>query len=173
MKKNDSPTKKAAVLGLATALALLLSYVEFLLPPLYAAVPGIKLGLPNAVILYLLYSMGFRYAALVSLSRAVISALLFGNVMTLAYSLAGAVLSLGIMWLAKRTGLLSEVGVSVAGGVSHNLGQVLVAVLLLNTPQIAYYMIVLTVTGTVSGIFIGLCGALLLKRIPYEKFLQF
>ena len=93
--------------------------------------------------------------------------------MTLWYSLAGAILSLGVMWVLKRTKFLSEVGVSVAGGVSHNLGQVLVAILLLDTPQIAYYMIVLTVTGTISGIFIGLCGAFLLKRLPHEKFLRF
>lgn len=170
MKTNLTTTKKVAFLGLAAALALLLSYVEVLLPPLYAAVPGIKLGLPNIAILYLLYAMDVRYAALVSLTRVAIASLLFGNVMTLAYSLAGAVLSLGVMWLLKKTQFLSEVGVSVAGGVTHNLGQVLVAMILLDTPQIAYYMIVLTITGTISGIFIGLCGALLLKRLSRETF---
>ena len=170
MKTNLTTTKKVAFLGLAAALALLLSYVEVLLPPLYAAVPGIKLGLPNIAILYLLYAMDVRYAALVSLTRVAIASLLFGNIMTLAYSLAGAVLSLGVMWLLKKTKFLSEVGVSVAGGVTHNLGQVLVAMFLLDTPQIAYYMIVLTLTGTISGIFIGLCGALLLKRLSRESF---
>ena len=165
MKHPVSRTKKVAFLGLAAALALLCSYVEALMPPLYAAVPGIKLGLPNIVILFLLYATDVRYAALVSLTRVCVAALLFGNVMTLSYSLAGAALSLTVMWLLKRTQLLSEVGVSVAGGVSHNLGQVLVAVLLLDTPQIAYYMIVLTLTGTVTGIFIGLCGGLLLRRL--------
>ena len=170
MKTNLTTTKKVAFLGLAAALALLLSYVEVLLPPLYAAVPGIKLGLPNIAILYLLYAMDVRYAALVSLTRVAIASLLFGNIMTLAYSLAGAVLSLGVMWLLKKTKFLSEVGVSVAGGVTHNLGQVLVAMFLLDTPQIAYYMIVLTLTGTISGIFIGLCGALLLKRLSRETF---
>ena len=173
MKTTLSATKKAAFLGLAAALSLLFSYVEVLLPPLYAAVPGIKLGLPNIVILYLLYALGIRYAVLVSLVRVMISSLLFGNVMTLAYSVSGAVLSLSVMWLLKKTGFLSEVGVSVAGGVTHNLGQVLVAILLLDTPQIAYYMIVLTVTGTISGICIGLCGAYLLKRFPHEKFFRF
>lgn len=173
MKNNMTATKRAAFLGLATALSLLLSYVEVLMPPLYAAVPGIKLGLPNMAILYLLYSTDVRYAALVSLTRVAISSLLFGNVMSLSYSLAGALLSLSVMWLLKKTKFFSEVGVSVAGGVTHNLGQVLVAVLLLDTPQIAYYMIVLTVTGTISGIFIGLCGAFLLKRLPHEKFLRF
>ena len=173
MKTRQNRAKKIALLGLATSLALLLSYVEYLLPPLLVAVPGIKVGLPNVVILYVLYSLGFRYAALVSLTRLCISSLLFGNAMTFAYSLAGAVLSLFAMTLLKRLDLLSTVGVSIAGGVLHNLGQILVAVVLLNTPQIAYYMIVLAITGTVSGVFIGLCGAILLKRIPKEKFFHF
>lgn len=170
MKRNT--TKTVAFLGLGAALALLLSYVELLLPPIYAAVPGIKLGLPNVVIVYLLYTVGVRYAAPVSLIRLCISSLLFGNVMTFSYSLAGAVLSLFVMVLLKKTDFLSEVGISVAGGVSHNLGQILVAVLLLDTPQIAYYMIVLTVTGTISGIFIGLCGAFLIRRIPIRKLFE-
>ena len=173
MKPKLTATKKTAFLGLATALSLLLSYVEVLMPPLYAAVPGIKLGLPNIAILYLLYTTDVRYAALVSLTRVAISSLLFCNIMTLWYSLAGAILSLGVMWILKKTNFLSEVGVSVAGGVTHNLGQVLVAILLLDTPQIAYYMIVLTVTGTISGILIGLCGAFLIKRLSREKFLRF
>ena len=103
MKNNMTATKRAAFLGLATALSLLLSYVEVLMPPLYAAVPGIKLGLPNMAILYLLYSTDVRYAALVSLTRVAISSLLFGNVMSLSYSLAGALLSLSMMWLLKKT----------------------------------------------------------------------
>ena len=105
MKNNMTATKRAAFLGLATALSLLLSYVEVLMPPLYAAVPGIKLGLPNMAILYLLYSTDVRYAALVSLTRVAISSLLFGNVMSLSYSLAGALLSLSVMWLLKKTKL--------------------------------------------------------------------
>ena len=103
--------------------------------------------------------------------RIAISSLLFGNVTTLAYSLAGAVLSLGVMILLKRLDKLSAVGVSVAGGVAHNIGQILVATVLLDTPQIAYYLIVLALTGAVSGIFIGLCSALLIKRLPARKFL--
>jgi len=146
--------------------------VEFLLPPLYAAVPGIKMGLPNVVIIYVIYCIDVRYAALVSATRVLLSSLLFGNAVTLAYSVAGAVLSLLIMAILKRTDKLSAVGVSVAGGVAHNLGQILVAILLLDTPQIAFYMLVLTVTGTVSGIFVGSCGALLIKRIPSDKLLR-
>lgn len=170
MKNNRLSTRKIAFVGLAASLAILLSYVEFLLPPLFAAVPGIKLGLPNVIILYVLYCLDVKYAALVSFVRLGISSLLFGNAMTLAYSVAGAVLSLLVMALLKKIDKLSAVGVSVAGGVSHNLAQVLVAMLLLDTPQIAYYLIVLAITGTISGVFIGLCGALLIKHVPYQKF---
>ena len=97
------------------------------------------------------------------------SSLLFGSVMTLAYSVAGAVLSLTVMVVLKHIDKLSAVGVSVAGGIMHNIGQIAVAVILLDTPEIAYYMLVLALTGTVSGIFVGLCGALVLRRVPVEK----
>lgn len=170
MKSNQTKIKKITFLGLSASLALLLSYVEFLIPPLFAAVPGIKLGLPNIVIIFALYQYGLGSAAAVSFVRLVISSMLFGNVMTFAYSLAGATLSLAIMALLKKLDFFSTVGVSITGGVSHNLGQILVALLLLDTPQIAYYMIVLTVTGIISGAFIGLCGAFVIKRISINKF---
>ena len=169
MKKNSS-TKSIAFLGISASVALLLSYIEFLLPPLFAAVPGIKIGLPNVIIIFVLYAVGVKAAAGVSFVRLCVSSLLFGNPVMFAYSAAGAVLSFLIMIVLKKTDKLSAVGVSVAGGVAHNLGQILVATLLLNTPQIAYYMIVLTVTGTVSGVFIGLCGAYLVKRLS-KKFI--
>lgn len=169
MKKNSS-TKSIAFLGISASVALLLSYIEFLLPPLFAAVPGIKIGLPNVIILFVLYAVGVKAAAGVSFVRLCVSSLLFGNPVMFAYSAAGAVLSFLIMIVLKKTDKLSAVGVSVAGGVAHNLGQIFVAMLLLNTPQIAYYMIVLTVTGTVSGVFIGLCGAYLVKRLS-KKFI--
>ena len=169
MKKNSS-TKSIAFLGISASVALLLSYIEFLLPPLFAAVPGIKIGLPNVIIIFVLYAVGVKAAAGVSFVRLCVSSLLFGNPVMFAYSAAGAVLSFLIMIILKKTDKLSAVGVSVAGGVSHNLGQIFVAMLLLNTPQIAYYMIVLTVTGTVSGVFIGLCGAYLVKRLS-KKFI--
>lgn len=159
-------TKKTAFLGLCVAVALVFAYVEALLPPLVSAVPGIKMGLPNIVIIFLLYRRGVWPAAAVSLCRILLVALLFGNVMALAYSLAGGVLSLAAMALLKRLDILSVAGVSVAGGVLHNVGQILMAMLLLGTAELGYYLIVLAVTGTVAGLFIGLCGALLIKRIP-------
>ena len=158
-------SRKLAYLGLCTAVALILAYVEVLLPPLYTAVPGIKLGLPNIAIIFVLYRYGVRYAAAVSFVRMAVVALLFGNPMTFVYSLAGAVLSLLVMGLLRRMDFLSIVGVSVAGGVFHNVGQILMAMLLLGTAELGYYLIVLAITGTISGIFVGLCGAMAVKRI--------
>ena len=159
-------SRQLAYLGLCTAVALILAYVEVLLPPLFTAVHGIKLGLPNIAIIFVLYRYGVRHAAAVSFVRMAVVAMLFGNPMTFVYSLAGAVLSLLVMALLRRLDFLSVVGVSVAGGVFHNVGQILMAMLLLGTAELGYYLIVLAITGTVSGIFVGLCGALAVKRIP-------
>lgn len=162
-------TRKVAMLGLCTSTAMILAWVESWLPPLLTAVPGIKLGLPNIVIVFLLYRLGVREAITVSLIRVVAVSLLFGSPVSMAYSAAGAVLSLVGMALLKRTALLSEVGVSVAGGVLHNVGQILLAMILLGTAELGYYLVILAVTGTVSGIFVGLCGAFAAKRINVKK----
>lgn len=159
-------TKQTALLGLGASIALVLAYIEALLPPILAAVPGIKLGLPNIIIVFLLYRCGVKQAAVVSLVRILLLLWIFGNAMSFYYSLAGATLSLLVMALLKRADFLSTVGVSVSGAVMHNVGQILVAMLLLNTAELGYYLIVLSVTGTIAGIFIGLCGALLIRRIP-------
>ena len=161
----SSKAKKTALLGVLTSVALVLSYLESILPPIWAAVPGIKVGLPNVVIIFLLYKFGVKEAAIVSFIRLFIVALLFGNVMTLAYSFAGALLSIVLMAICKKTQVFSVVGTSIVGGVAHNLGQILVAIFLFDTVQIGYYMIVLAITGTIAGVFIGLAGALLLKRL--------
>ena len=147
----------------------MLAYVEVLIPPIITAIPGIKIGLPNIVIIFLLYRHGIKEAALVSFVRVVAVALLFGNVMGFAYSIAGAVLSLLGMLLLKKLDFMSVVGVSVAGGVLHNVGQIAMAMILLGTAELGYYLIVLAVTGTVSGVLIGICGALMIKRIPEWK----
>ena len=158
-----------AFLGLCTAVALVFAYVESLLPPLVASVPGIKLGLPNIVIIFILYRYGVKEAAAVSFVRIVAVSLLFGNPMTFAYSVAGGLLSLLIMTFLRKLDFLSVVGVSVAGGVFHNVGQILTAMLLLGTAELGYYLVILTVTGTVSGIFVGLCGSFAVKRIFIQK----
>lgn len=158
-------SKKIAFLGLCAGVALVLAYVEALLPPLYAAVPGIKLGLPNIAIIFILYRFGLREAAVLSFIRIVAVALLFGNPMTFAYSMAGAFLSLLVMTILRKLDLFSIVGVSVAGAVFHNVGQILTAMVLLGTAELGYYLIVLAITGTISGILVGLCGAMAVKRV--------
>ena len=159
--------EKVAQYGLLTALALALSWVESLLPPL--GVPGVKLGLPNLAIVFALYRLGFKDAWAISLARVVLVTLLFGNGAALAYSVAGAAMSLALMGLLKKTGKFSSVGVSVAGGVAHNGGQILVAMALLETARLAWYLPVLWVSGTVAGVLIGIVAGVLVKRVPEIK----
>ena len=158
-------TRRIALLGVLTSVALVLSYLEVMLPPISTAVPGIKMGLPNIIIIFVLYKFGLKEAVTVSLIRVFIVALLFGNVMTLSYSVAGAVLSLGLMTLFKKINLFSQIGVSIIGGISHNLGQILVAIFLFDTIQIGYYMIVLAITGTIAGVVIGIISSILVKKL--------
>lgn len=162
--------KKLTFLSVLSSLAIILSFVESLLPPIWSAVPGIKMGLPNIVIIFLLYKFSVREAVVVSVIRLLIVGLLFGNFMTFLYSFAGAFLSLGVMWLLKSLGKFSQVGVSIAGAVSHNLAQVIVAILVLGTKEIGFYMPVLAVSGIVAGIFVGFSGILLLKYTAKYRF---
>lgn len=156
-------TKKVAMLGLTIALAMIMSYIEALIP-LSFAVPGIKMGLANIVIIFTLYKIGTKEAILVSLIRVFLVSLLFSNAMAMAYSIAGALLSLSVMWLLKKTDKFSCIGVSVAGGVMHNVGQIIMAVILLGSEQIMLYLPVLIVTGTVTGVVIGIISGILIKR---------
>ena len=160
MKQNS---KILALLGLCTAAAMILSYVERFVP---FTIPGLKIGLPNVVIVFVLYRVGWTSAAAVSLVRVGLTAVLFGNMLSLAYSLAGAVLSLAVMLLLKKMDCFSVVGVSVAGGVSHNAAQIMVAASVMRTDQILYYLPFLIIGGTAAGILIGIAGGILLKRIP-------
>ena len=156
-------TKKVAMLGLTIALAMIMSYIEALVP-LSFAVPGIKMGLANIVIIFVLYKIGTKEAILVSLIRVILVSLLFSNVMAMAYSIAGAVLSLSVMWLLKKTDRFSFVGVSIAGGIMHNVGQIIMAVILLGTKQIALYLPVLLITGTATGVVIGIVSGIVINR---------
>lgn len=166
-------TRKIALLGVLTSVALVLSYLEAMLPPISTAVPGIKMGLPNIIIIFVLYKFGLKEAVTVSIIRVFIVALLFGNVMTLAYSIAGAVLSIALMTIMLKLDWFSTIGVSVVGGISHNLGQILVAIFLFDTIQIGYYMIVLAVTGTIAGVIIGIIASVLIKRLSVNKLFNF
>ena len=157
-------TKKLTTHALLLALALILSYLESLVPMSFA-VPGIKLGLPNVVIVYALYKLGAKSAVSISIVRVILVSILFGNVMTMIYSLAGAVLSLALMWLLKKSGKFSPVGVSVAGALGHNAGQIFTAMVLLETSGLIYYLPALCISGAVSGVLIGILGGILVKRI--------
>lgn len=169
MKKNKKKIQKLAFLGVMAAAAMILSYVEAILPPVFTAVPGIKLGLPNVVIIFVLYYMGASAAALISLVRMILTSLLFGSLVSLIYSLAGAALSLAIMILLKKTNIFSAIGVSVTGGVAHNIGQILMAMLLLETAEIGYYLIVLAATGTIAGLLVGVLAAFLIDRFASKR----
>ena len=157
-------TQKLTLIGVSIAAAMVLSYVETLIPVPFA-VPGIKLGLANTVALFLLFRLDWKAAGLVSLIRVLLSGLLFGNAASLAYSAAGAALSLVVMALLKKTGAFSPVGISVSGAVAHNVGQILMAVVLLGTDQILWWLPALAASGIVTGLAIGAAGAVLIKKI--------
>ncbi len=151
-------------LGVAAAAAMVLSFVETLIPTPFA-VPGIKLGLANLIGIFLLMKLDWKAAASVTAIRVLLSALLFGSAASLAYSAAGALLSVVTMSVLKRTGVFSTVGISIAGAVSHNAGQILMAVILLSTKEIVFWLPPLVISGAVTGLATGLAGALLVKKI--------
>ena len=157
-------TQKLTVMALTTAIALILSFIESQIPA-FVAVPGVKMGLANIAIVYALYRLGWKEAALISLIRVVLVSLLFGSAASFLYSLAGAVLSLLGMALLKKTGKFTEIVVSVAGGVLHNIGQIAMASIILETDALRYYLPFLLVSGILAGVVIGLISGILIRRI--------
>ena len=158
-------TKRLVLLAMLTAVAMILSYVESLLPSV--GIPGVKMGLANIAVIFALFRFGWKEAAALSLVRVVLVSLLFGSVGAMLYSLAGAVLSLAVMALLRRIDRFSTVGISVAGGVAHNAGQILMAMLILQTKQLLGYLPVLAVSGIAGGVLTGLAAALLIRRISH------
>ncbi len=157
-------TKKIAYLGLLIALAFVLSYIEVLLP-LNIGIPGAKIGLANIVVVVALYTIGGKNAFLLSIVRVLLVGLTFGNFAMMMYSMAGALLSFAAMYIGKRTKKLSTTGVSVLGGVFHNVGQIIVAMFVLETKQLIYYLPFLIIIGTISGVVIGILSAMICKRV--------
>ncbi len=149
------------------ALALIFSYIEALIP-IPIPVPGVKLGVANLVIIIALYRMGFRRALSINCVRIALAGLLFSGVFGMIYSFAGGVLSLIVMQLLKRTGLFSMVGVSMAGGAIHNLGQLIAACLVVSTPSLMSYFSVLLFTGLIGGILIGILAYTVESRLPAD-----
>lgn len=145
------------------ALAFTLSYLESLLP-FSLGIPGVKLGLANLVVVVSLYTLGEKQAFPIAIIRILLAGFTFGNTYSLIYSLCGGLLSFAVMCLAKRT-KLSEAGVSVAGGVSHNIGQIAAAAVLMGTAKIVYYLPVLLIAGVITGLLIGLLAGRIIKTI--------
>ncbi len=158
-------TKRLTLYGVLVALAMILSFVESQIPA-FVAVPGMKIGLTNIVVLFALYAESERAAVIINLVRILLVALLFGSALSLAFSLAGGILSALVMILLKRSSRFGMTGVSCAGAVSHNIGHILVAMVVMNTKAIALYLPVLWATGIVSGILIGVVGGIVVGRVP-------
>jgi len=157
-------TKKIAYLGLLIALAFVFSYIEFLIP-VNIGVPGAKLGLANLVIIVALYTLSEKDAFVLSMVRIVLVGFTFANLASMLYSLAGGVLSYVAMIIAKKTNKLSITGVSVLGGVFHNIGQIIMAIWVVKTVSLVYYLPVLMVSGIAAGVAIGILGSMVTKRI--------
>ena len=155
---------RVAYFGVYTALALIFSYVETLIP-INFGIPGVKLGLANLIIVVALYKMSIKEAYVLSIVRVVLSGFIFGNLFSIVYSLAGGLLSLSIMALLKRTKQFSTIGISMAGGVFHNIGQLIMAIVVLESLNIAYYFPVLMISGLLTGLLIGIIANEMLKRL--------
>ncbi|MBR4026883.1 MAG: Gx transporter family protein [Lachnospiraceae bacterium] len=156
--------RKTAYLGVFLALALICSYVEVLIP-FSIGIPGIKLGLANIVVVFALYTLGAKEAFLISIARILISGFMFGNIVGIAYSFAGGILSFLVMVGLKKTNLLHCISVSVAGGIFHNIGQILVATYLVSNYYVLYYIPVLMIAGFITGGCIGFLAQEIFLRI--------
>ena len=160
---------RVAYFGVFTALALIFSYVESLIP-IQLGIPGVKLGLANLIIVIALYKMRLSEVFLLSIVRILLSGFLFGNYFSILYSLAGGLLSLAVMALLKKAGDFSVMGISMAGGVFHNVGQLVVAMMVVETFSVGYYLPVLLVAGLVTGFLIGVAAGEMLKRLLNIQF---
>lgn len=155
---------RTAYFGVFTALALIFSYVETLIP-IQFGIPGAKLGLANLVIVIVLYKTDWKEALLLSVVRIVLSGFIFGNLFSIIYSLAGGIMSLAVMAAIRKDKGFSVIGVSMAGGVCHNIGQLIVAMIVVQTYQVGYYLPVLLIAGLATGMLIGVISSGVLKRL--------
>lgn len=155
---------RVAFFGVFVALALIFSYVESLIP-IQIGIPGVKLGLANLIIVIALYKMSLKEAYLLSVTRVVLSGFIFGNLFSILYSLAGGLLSLSVMALLKKHGDFSVIGISIAGGVSHNIGQLAIAMVVVETFSVVYYIPVLLMAGLITGLLIGITADEMLRRL--------
>ena len=160
---KNSKAKKIALYGMMVALAFAFSYLESLIPFNFG-IPGVKLGLANIVVVVALYTMKSGEAFTIAIFRIILAGLTFGSVYSLLYSLCGGILSFAIMYFVKKT-KLSIIGVSMLGGVCHNIGQLIVAAIVMQTARIVYYIPVLLIAGLVTGFLMGLISKLVVDRL--------
>ena len=161
-------TRKLAIYGVLTALAIIFGYIELQLPAFFA-VPGIKPGLTNIVVVVALYSLDNKSALFINFVRIAIVSMLFGPVIAFMFSAIGGLLSTTVMILLKKTDKFSPIGVSAAGGITHNIGQIIVAMFVTGTTNILWYLGILWLTGTISGLLVGLIGGMICKHIDLNK----
>lgn len=169
IRARHTATKRLTVSAMFATLALIFTYVEVLIP-VNLGVPGVKLGLANLVIILALYNMNFKYAFTINLIRIVLSGLLFSGVFAMLYSLAGGICSLLVMWLLKKSGRFSLIGVSMAAAVAHNFGQLLTAALMVSNIRLFIYYPVLVFSGIIAGIGIGIFAFFVNRKLPPELF---
>lgn len=160
---------RVAYFGVFTALALIFSYVETLIPFNFG-IPGVKLGLANLIIVITLYKIKLSEVYLLSIVRVLLNGFIFGNYFSIIYSLAGGLLSLTVMALLKKKGGFSILGISMAGGVMHNIGQLIIAMIIVETFSVAYYVPVLFISGLITGFVIGIASGEMLKRLVNIQF---
>lgn len=150
-------TKRIAYSAMLVALAMIFSYVEILIPFSFG-IPGIKLGLANLVVVVGLWIIPPMQVLGILIARIILVAFMFGNMSSLIYSLAGGLLSFCVMLLLKKCKGFSQIGISMAGGVSHNIGQLIVAALVVENLHVFYYAPILLIVGLVTGMLIGVVG---------------
>ena len=167
--KRVSVSHSVAFCGVVCALAMLLGYLEHLIP-FSVGIYGIKLGLANLSVLVLLYLTDVKHALTVHVLRIALCGILFGNVFSVIYSFAGGLFSFLVMALLKRWGKFSPIGISIAGGVSHNIAQLVAAIFMVNELRIALYLPILLIAGALAGLLVGVCCTVLLRNRALKSF---
>lgn len=160
--------KKLAYMSVFSAFAIILSYIEMLIPFNFG-IPGMKIGLANLAIVLALYYIGTKEAILVNVVRIIIIGLLFGNAFSILFSLSGGIISFVFMYICKKTRFFSIVGVSAVGGVTHNVGQIIVAAFVVSTYSIMYYIPILVISGLITGIAIGIVASIIKSKIKFSQ----
>ena len=165
--RSRNNTRRLTALALTVSFALILSFIESRIPA-FVAIPGVKVGLANIAVIFALYKFGIAEAAIISCVRVILVSTLFGSPVSFIYSFVGAVLSLSVMFLLKRSSPLTEITVSVAGGVMHNIGQICAASIMLGTNVVIYYLPFLLLSGVIAGIAVGIASGLLIKKVNID-----